>query len=346
MAAASKPTHFVIIGTGPAGDEAASEVRQRDTEARITMVSAGKLPYIRRFDLHRVFDGVEDWRELVVHPPEYFTAQRITLRRDSVVVSVDTQQRLLGLRHKEEIHYDKLLIASGGGGYLPEYLRDYRHLVHQFGNFEDALRLRRMLPPDGHVIIIGGDMMGIDVARQLLANGFKVTLVAGGQLFWPHKVEADERPSLIAAIEGMGAVVVTGRGISAIEEGAAGMSARRVVLDDGEGLNCDAALVFCGLMPTLGYLAGAGLPVQRGLLVDPKLATANDYIWGAGDVCQIWFPQENRYRYSFEWKNVKVMGRVAAANMCDEEKEFDVDSESYLRVNADCNLESSFWEYD
>jgi NAD(P)H-nitrite reductase large subunit len=346
MASASKATHFVIVGTGPAGDEAVAEVRRRDTEARITMVSAGKLPYIRRCDLYRVFEGVEDWRELLVHPPDYFVDQRITLRRNSVVVSVDTQQRLLGLKHKEEIHYDKLLIAGGGGGYLPEYLRDYRHLVHRFDSFEDALRLRRSLPPEGHVTIIGGDMMGIDVARRLLVNGFEVTLVAGDQLFSPHKVEVQERPRLIEAIEGMGAVVVTGRAISAIEQGAAGMSARRVVLDDGEGFNSDAVLAFCGLMPSLGYLAGAGLPVQRGLLVDPKLATANDSIWGAGDVCQIWFPQEKRYRYSFAWKSVEAMGRVAAANMCGESKEFDVGSEGYLRVNPDNNLESSYWEYE
>ena len=57
MVAASKTTHFVIIGTGPAGDEAAAEVRRRIHDARITMLSAGKLPYIRRCDLYRVFDS-------------------------------------------------------------------------------------------------------------------------------------------------------------------------------------------------------------------------------------------------------------------------------------------------
>ena len=224
--------------------------------------------------------------------------------------------------------------------------RPYRHLVQQLGSFEDALRMRELLPEQGHVVMIGGDMMGIDLARKLASAGYQVTLVAAEQLFWPHRIESAQRPVFVEALERIGVRVVQNRKINRIEQGPEGMDPRRILCDDDTVFSGDVVLAFCGLAPTLGYLATAELHIQRGLLVDTHLATVNERIWAAGDVCQIWNAEENRYRFSYEWRNVKEMGRVAACNMSGGDETFTTESEDYLRVGAEGELQSSFWNYD
>jgi NAD(P)H-nitrite reductase large subunit len=338
--------HYVIIGTGPAGDEAAWHVRQRDPDAAISMITAGRLLYIRRYHLHRVFSDLGEWRELLVHPPEYFDDNRIKLRRNTFVSSVDPERKILGLRHREELRYDKLLVAAGGGGYVPEGLREHRDLIHGFGDYEDAVRLRQALPDGGRVLMLGGDMMGIELARHLVKAGYRVTIVASEQLFWPHEIEASERPRYVEALERMNIEVVQGKKVTYIEEGARGLAARRLLFDDDEEQHGDVVMSFCGLMPSLNFMSNAGLHIERGLLVSPELATINDSIWAAGDVCQIWSPETKRYRCSYEWKSVRNMGRVAAVNMTGGNENIDTFHESELTIDADGALGSPFWDYD
>jgi len=346
MASSNPPLHYVIIGTGPAGDAAARHLRRCDPNGRITLITATKLLFIRRFDLYKVFAGFNDWRELLAHPPEYYEEHRLTVRRNTLVTQIDTREQRLRLGHKEHIHYDRLLVASGATPQLPEGLREYRALIHCFGTFEDAIAVRDALPEGGRLLMIGGDMMGIGLTRHLIAAGYEVTLVAGEQIFWPHVIAPDDRPQYVEALERMGVEVIQGRQVAHIEQGARGLSARRVVLDNEQELSGDVVMAFCGMAPRLDYLSGSGLDVQRGLLVDPTLATSANNIWAAGDVCQIWSAEEKRYQFAYEWKNVKTMGRIAACNMAGGTETAPTLQEGGLRINERNELDTPFWDYD
>ncbi|MCP4041647.1 MAG: FAD-dependent oxidoreductase, partial [Gammaproteobacteria bacterium] len=295
--------HYIIIGNGVAGNEAAWHLRQRDPKSRITMVTAGKLLFLNRYRFPEILEGLNDWREFLIHPPEYYEDNRITVRRYTIVDRVDPVRKVLELRHKEALPYDKLLVASGGGGYLPEYLREYRHLLHDFGTVKNAVQVREALPASkGQVVMLGCDMRGLDLARALIKGGREVVIVTGDQLFWPHTVPPAELEDYIQALERMSMQITRGRTVARIEEGAKGMRARRVVFNDGSDLYADVVMAFCGLLPTLDFMVGAGVDIERGLLVNPQLRTVNEHIWAAGDVCQIWSPEEKRYRFYYGWK--------------------------------------------
>ena len=338
--------HYVIIGNGPAGDEAARHLRQHDKNCSITLITADRLLFIPRYALFEVLKGVDDWRTLLVHEPEYYQANNITVRRNTLVTSVDTGRQVIGLQHKEEIYYDKLLVASGGGGYIPEELREYRPLFHRFANFEDAIKLRDSLPEGAQVLLLGGDMMGIDLGRNLVKLGYQVTLIADKHLFWPHEVDKNDLPKFCAALESTGIQLVTGKKVVRIEEGGQGLAPRRVICENGESFHGDVALGFYGLMPKLDFMASAGLDVQKGLLVSPELISSNEKVWAAGDVCQIWSPEENRYRVSYEWSSVKNMGRVAARNMAGGHEVVSTFSDGGLEINESGELASPYWNYD
>ena len=72
-------------------------------------------------------------------------------------------------------------MCAGGRGYLPEILSDYRHLMHDFASFEAAMKVYEALPRRGTVIMLGGDMLGLDLALTLLDTGYKVTSFRPGR---------------------------------------------------------------------------------------------------------------------------------------------------------------------
>ena len=188
--------------------------------------------------------------------------------------------------------------------------------------------------------------MGIDVAYNLVDTGHRVVLVPHEQSFWPHKVDPAERPRLFEALASTGIEVVDETPIERIEAGADGAPARRVVLADGRELVGDVIMPFYGLAPALDFIAGSGVDIERGLLVNPELRTTDPHIWAAGDVCQIWSAEDNAYRFYYGWQNVKAMGEIAACNMTGANDSFRTFVDETLSVNGSGKLHSSFWDYD
>jgi NAD(P)H-nitrite reductase large subunit len=337
------PLHHVIIGSGSAGFGAAMTLRDADAKCRITMITMDSLPFYNRYDLPQVFRGHHDWRELLDVPPAHYDEMGVTLRRNSRVVDVDGSNQNLTLAHLETIAYDRLLVAAGGRSYLPENLTGYRELMHGFGSFEAAMTVYRDLPKGGTAIMIGGDMIGIDLALKLLDTGYKVSLIANQQTFWPHEISAEEQKKLLAALRARGMQVIENNRPVAVSRDKARNAAICVGLEDGTEVAGDVVLPFCGLASSVEFMLGADVDIERGLLVTPELRTSNETIWAAGDVCQIWHDTEKAYKFYHGWKNVRIMGKLAARNMAGAHEIFHVDREDRISVDADGQLTSTFW---
>jgi NAD(P)H-nitrite reductase large subunit len=338
--------HHVIIGNGVAGIRAATVLRERESDNRITIISIGGLLFYDRYQLPQVFAGKRDWRTYLVHPPEYYDERRISVRRKCRVTQVDPRRRVLTLAHREEVAYDTLLIASGGGSYLPPRLSEYVPLFNYFGTYRAAVTTANALPDGGTAILLGGDILGIDVAHTIAATGHRVILITSEQVFWPHKVAPEDHPPLFAALEQAGIEVVHNGAIERIEAASNGGAARRVVLSDGRTIAGDVVMPFYGLMPSLEFMVGSGVDIERGLLVSPTLKTTDAHIWAAGDVCQIWSAEDNAYRFYYGWKNVKAMGELAARNISGAEEPFQTAGQETLTVDRRGRLHSAFWDYD
>lgn len=344
----SGPRHHVIIGNGVAGNQAARTLRQREPAARISLLTLSALPFYNRYDLPRVFRGVHDWREFLVDPPAYYEEQRIELRRCTLVVNVDAKRKTIMLGHNEELPYDTLLVASGGRAYLPEELSEYRDLLDGFASFEQAMAIRRKLPEAGTVAILGGDMIGLDLARTLVDTGHRVVLVAGKQTFWPHVETPEQRQELLQVLERMGIEIVDADaegGIASIQAGARGFATRRVVFGNGHECTADVVLPSFGLVPSVEFMLGSGIGIERGLLVSPTLRTTDESILAAGDVCQIWSDAQKRYRFYYGWKNVRAMGDLVARNLTGDDEAFVPAQDETLHIHDGVTIHSPFWEY-
>ncbi|MBF0611120.1 MAG: FAD-dependent oxidoreductase [Magnetococcales bacterium] len=340
---------YVIIGNGVAGNQAAEVLRDRDPDGQITIITNSRLPFYNRYLLPQLFRGHRDWREFLAHPPEYYQERRIRVRRDSWVTSIQPKERRVVLAHNESVHYDTLLVATGGRCYLPEELVECRSLLHGFGSYEQAMAVGKALPEKGTVVMLGGDMIGLDLARTLLNIDCRVVLVTGESTFWPHQVAMEERTPFIASLQKMGIEVIDGDamgGVAAIEKGPPGLPARRVVFRQGGDVYGDVVMPFLGLTPSVEFMVGSGTDIERGLLVSTTLCTNDPHIYAAGDVCQIWSAQNHAYRFYYGYKNVRAMGAVAALNMTGGNEHFSTTQDENLKINSQGHIDSPFWAYD
>jgi NAD(P)H-nitrite reductase large subunit len=309
-------------------------------------VTADRLLSINRYELPRIFECPDKgWRDFLLHPPEYYDERRLALRRNSWVTNVEPTHKRLVLRHRETLSYTKLLVASGGGRYIPEFLNQFRDLIMKFGTYEEARAVCDALPRGGHLVMLGGDMIGIDLARTLCRTGFKVTIIGKDYLFWPHELNAEELARYTGVLRKMGTTVITETTIAMIRQGEPNKPARLVDLADGQSIEADVVLSFCGLMPSLGFMAGAGVDLERGILVDGHLQSTDPGIWAAGDVCQIWSPEDNQYRFYYGGQNVKQLGRIAAINMTGGTESISTFQDEHLFVNDAGEIDSTFWHY-
>jgi len=341
----AKQKHHLVIGSGIAGSQAAAVLRANDTDSKITIITLSSLLFYNRYDLAQVFRGRTDWRDFLIFPPNYYNDNRIEVRRNSQVAGVDTLKRTVTLSYQDVLHYDSLLVATGRRGYLPAELTEFRPLMQWFTSFEDAMTMARAVPEGGHVIMLGGDTIGLDLACTLVETGYRVTLVADEHCFWPHTVTAEERPTFLQALSTIGIEVVEGA-VASVSAGVKGLPGRKVTLKDGNELMGNVVMPFFGAVPSVEFIAGGSVDIERGLLVNPQLKTTDEAIWAAGDVCQIWSKEENRYRFYHGWRNVRAMGDLAARNMLGGSDAFVSTQDEKLRINQDGRLVSPFWETD
>ena len=102
---------------------------------------------------------------------------------------------------------------------------------------------------------------------------------------------------------------------------------------------------FFGLMPSLEFMVGSGVDIERGLLVNPELKTTDDRIWRPA-TSSISSAADNAYRFYYGWKNVKAMGELAAHNMTAGTRRSKTFLDETLTVDEQGRLHSSFWDYD
>lgn len=311
-------THYVIVGNGTAGNRAADVLRKGDPESRVTIVSAEPTPYLRRRRLPRylVGEGVR-LEDLDIHEPEWYAERDIKLRLNQPVVSLHDSEKYALLAHRERLHYDKLLICTGSRHRLPEYLSPYDSLLTRFGSGLDAIKLRNRLPKMEHLTMIGGDCVALQLCMALLGMGKKITMILNQYRFWPLEFDEDVKDRIAAAIEKKGIEIVRGDFPTEI----AGEGEELTIKTrQGKVIETNAAVLTSGMVPCLEFLAGSGVDVQEGVLVNERLESSVKDVYAAGECAQIYYGEIGEYRCSTGFVNASNQGKMAARNMLGEQE--------------------------
>jgi NAD(P)H-nitrite reductase large subunit len=194
--------HLVIIGNGPAGNQAALTLKEKAPDAAVTLISKERETCYRPHLLPRRIAGEMEEEALYVCPVESYKAKGVKLRTGQKVVGLNLFRREAILDHKEVVRYTGLIIAVGGKPRIPEPLLVFRDHMFTLKTLDDARLWKMRLSRVDDILIMGGDLTSFAVTKALLGLGKRVFFILDKDAFWPLRgseaLFRDARKSLAA----------------------------------------------------------------------------------------------------------------------------------------------------
>ncbi len=266
----------VIVGAGMAAARLADGLRGHD----VTLLGdEAHAPY-NRILLSAVLEGTHDVASLALRLGEH-----VDLRLDTRVVEIHREEREIELADRSRLPYDALVLATGSIPTLPPIRGLVRvdgrldDRVHAFRTLDDCRRLDAAVPGARRAVVVGGGLLGLQVARALGVRGLEVEVVEGGEHLLRSQVDGNAGAILARSLTRLGTTVYTGAR-------ATRLTAAGLVLDNGYVLETDLVVLTAGGRPSTSLARRAGLEVRRGIVVDDTLTTSDPRIHAVGDCAQ------------------------------------------------------------
>jgi NADPH-dependent 2,4-dienoyl-CoA reductase/sulfur reductase-like enzyme len=306
--------HYVILGNGVAGMEAALAIRAREAEARISIVSAEHDHFFSRPALMYVFAGQTSLRDTEPYDRGLYERMRFE-RRSGRVTSVDAAGHALVFADGTRLGYHKLLLAVGSRGRPAPWPGAEGEGLHYFVTLRDLEGLDRAARKGMRAAVVGGGLIGVEVAEILHDRGLRVTFVIREGWYFPAALDASESALVAEHMRSCGVDVQTGATVDRVVRGDDGRI-RALRLAGGTEIASDLVVSSIGVQPNTGFLAGGpiALAANGAIETDDALRASASDVWAAGDCANVtWFDGSRRPEQL--WYTARDQGRVVAGSM-------------------------------
>jgi len=274
---------IIVVGNGLAGTLFSKTFREIDPEAAIDIYAAEKYRYYPRPNLIEFMEGSLPFERLFAFPEEWHQKQNIGLHLATPVGSIQPDEQQVTLENGTRAEYDYLLLADGSHSFIPPFKGSDKSGLFALRTLDDAFAILNYLEDHRQVAVIGGGLLGLEIARAVSRRGAKVTIIEFFPRLLPRQLDSPGGDLLKAQIESMGIEVRLGL---ATEEILGRDAVSGLRFKDGTELKADMAIVVAGVRPNLTLAIAAGLETDKGLIVNDRMQTSDPKIFAAGDGVQ------------------------------------------------------------
>jgi NAD(P)H-nitrite reductase large subunit len=301
----------VILGNGPAGVVAAETLRQADPAAEFTLVgNEDEPPYSRMAIPYLLLGEIDEKGTYLRKVPGYFESRRIRLVKGKAT-AIDARAKVVTLAEGMKLAYDKLLLATGSHPIKPPIPGLDLPGVHTCWTLEDARAIGKQLAPGKRVLQIGAGFIGCIILEALAGSGVKLTVVEMGDRMVPRMMTPVAGNMIRRWVEAKGVKVITDAKVVKIEAGAP----LKATLSTGAVIDCDLIIASAGVKPHVDHLAGSGVTVHDGIVVDDTMRTTVPDIYAAGDAVETAEFGTNKPFVNAIQPDAVEQARLAALNM-------------------------------
>lgn len=348
--------HIVIIGNGISGVTAARHIRKL-SDHRITIISGETDYFFSRTALMYVYMGHMKYEHIKPYEDHFWTKNRIELKR-AFVESIDSDNNQLKLRDGEAFAYDDLIIACGSKpnkfGWPGQDLPGVQGLY----SWQDLESMEENTKRIQRAVIVGGGLIGVEMAEMLLSRGIAVTFLVRENRFWGGVLPQEEGELVSKHIkshhvdlrfeEELGEIIAGGNG-----------KVEKIKTKSGEIIECQFVGLTAGVSPNVEFVKSSKVEINRGVLVDEYLKTNVSNIYAIGDCAEFHQHPTGRRNLEQVWYTGKMMGETVAQTICGNEtaykpgvwfnsaKFFDIEYQTYGWVWAEPKENEAvlYWEH-
>jgi NAD(P)H-nitrite reductase large subunit len=348
--------HIAIIGNGVSGITAARFIRKL-SDHKITVISAETDHFFSRTALMYIYMGHMRFKDTKPYEDWFWKKNRIDLL-NAYVEKVDPQNKKLILKGGKYLAYDKLIIACGSKsnkfGWPGQDLKGVQGLY----NYQDLESMEAYSKGLKKAVIVGGGLIGIEMAEMFHSRHIPVTMLVREKNFWDIVLPIDESKMINRHILENGIDLRLETELKEIVDDGTGQ-AKAAITNKSETIECGFVGLTAGVSPNIGFLEGSGIETQRGIVVNEFLETSVSDVYAIGDCAQQQNPLPGRRPVEAIWYTGKMMGETLAYNICNEKvaydpgiwfnsaKFFDIEYQVYGSVlaNPPENHTAIYWEH-
>ncbi len=336
--------HFVIIGNGIAGVTAAITARRLNAEARITLVSAESAHHYSRPALMYLYLGQLRYADVKPYEDWFWAENRLQLMH-AEATGLDATARTVQLATGQSLAYDKLLLATGSVGRTAGWPGQQLRGVQGFIGLPDLENMSRDTQGIRRAVVVGGGLIGVELAEMLHSRGIHVTWLVREARYWRSVLPPEESTLLVTHIRQHGIDFQENTELREVLGDGQGR-VRAVLTTTGQELPAEWVGLAIGVQPNLTLARAAGLETDRGILVDALLETSVPGVYAAGDCAQHRQPAPGEVAVEQLWYTGRMQGETVAHTLCGQPtpyrrgqwfnsaKFFNLEYQTYGRVPA------------
>lgn len=347
--------HVVIIGNGISGTTAARHIRKRGNH-RITIISSETEHFFSRTALMYVYMGHMKYTHIKPYEDWFWGKNKIDLVFDHVE-EIETQAKLLRLAKSSPISYDVLIVATGSKsnkfGWPGQDLQGVQGLY----SYPDLEQMEVSTNGIKSAVIVGGGLIGVEMAEMLRSRKIDVTFLVREQEFWSNVLPLQEASLISHHVMEHGVDLQLSTELKEI----LGKNGKvdSVVTSKGEVVPCEFVGLTVGVSPNIEMVKRSGIACGRGVFVDEYLRTNTEDVYAIGDCVERKYDLPGRKNIEQVWYTGRMMGEVVAQTVCGEPtkyepgpwfnsaKFFDIEYQTYGTVGNELRGDESdfYWEH-
>ena len=349
--------HIVIIGNGIAGITAARHIRKL-SDHRITVISSESTHFYSRTALMYIYMGHMKYEHTKPYEDWFWEKNRIDLVFNHVE-NVDTTIKALNLSDHTTIAYDVLILATGSRPNVFNWPGQDLQGVQGLYSLQDLEQMEKNSRNVTRAVIVGGGLIGVEMAEMLQSRNISVTFLVRETNFWDIVLPRQEASLLNRHIRAHGIDLRLETELQEIKGDESG-HVQEVITSNGEKISCQFVGLTVGVHPNISFLEGSGVDTAKGVLVDEYLRTNLPDVYAIGDCVQHKSPPQGRRPMEQVWYTGRIMGETVAKTICGQEtkyapghwfnaaKFFDIEYQTYGMVSNMLlsDEDEYYWEYD
>ncbi|MDY6461902.1 3-phenylpropionate/cinnamic acid dioxygenase ferredoxin--NAD(+) reductase subunit [Acinetobacter faecalis] len=305
----------VIVGAGQAGASAILELRANKYEGKIILVGD---------ETHLPYERPPLSKDVILNPAEtkieILSEQKLAdlgveVIRGNGVVKINSEAKIIDLQNGDSVAFDKLLLATGGAARrLPNFDALGKH-VYTLRNLEDSQALVPVLQAGRRIVLIGGGVIGLELASSARYKECNVTVIEQGPMVMGRSSPRVLSEFLLAQQRLAGVDVRLETKVADCK-----LDGEEVVitLEGGEELRADAVVYGIGIVPNAQLAVEAGLDVDFAIKINENCQTSNADIYAAGDVATQ-LRADGEFRRVETWENANIQAGVFARHVMNVE---------------------------
>ncbi|WP_421890874.1 NAD(P)/FAD-dependent oxidoreductase [Marinoscillum sp.] len=347
--------HIVILGNGIAGITAARHIRKHGDD-RITVISGETDHFFSRTALMYIYMGHMKYEHTKPYEDWFWVKNKIDLKK-AWVTSIDFEQKSLHFDSNEPMTYDQLVIATGSVsnkfGWPGQDLKGVQGLY----SMQDLELMEENTQGIKHAVILGGGLIGVEMAEMLHSRHIPVTYLIREKHFWDNMLPLEEATMIDHHLAEQG---IDLRSETELEEilGDDEGRVKAVKTKSGAVIECQFVGLTVGVSPNIGLFKDSPLHTDRGILVDEFLQTNIPNVYAIGDCAQLKRPLPHRRAIEAVWYAGRMMGETVAQTITgtrtsyqpgvwfNSAKFFDIEYQNYGVVPPECPADCTafYWE--